>query len=69
MCVTTRSDMLCQAASHDVESRLFLQDFGARDPTAGEIGSGFGNKTLGNFDTAHVIRCADKAHFRRTYRN
>lgn len=31
-------------------------DFGARDPTAGEVGSGFGSKSLGNWDTAHVIR-------------
>lgn len=31
-------------------------EFGARDPTAGEIGSGFGNKPLGNYDTSHVIR-------------
>ena len=33
-----------------------MQDFGARDPTAGEVGSGFGSKSLGNWDTAHVIR-------------
>ncbi|DBB10131.1 hypothetical protein WJX82_009705 [Trebouxia sp. C0006] len=30
-------------------------EFGARDPTAGEVGSGFGKKPLGNADTAHVI--------------
>ena len=32
-----------------------LQEFGARDPTAGEVGSGFGKKPLGNADTSHII--------------
>lgn len=32
------------------------QDFGARDPTAGELASGFSEKVLGNYDTDHVIR-------------
>ena len=31
-------------------------DFGARDPTAGEIASNFSEKVLGNWDTAHIIR-------------
>lgn len=35
-----------------------LQDFGARDPTEGEIQSDFGAKSLGNADTWHVIRWA-----------
>jgi hypothetical protein len=34
-----------------------VQDFGARDPYAGEVESNFGEKTLGNFDTEHVIKC------------
>jgi 4a-hydroxytetrahydrobiopterin dehydratase len=33
-----------------------LQDFGARDPTAGEIGSNFGENVLGNYDTEHIIK-------------
>lgn len=32
-----------------------LGDFGARDPTAGELGSNFGEKTLGNASTEHQI--------------
>ena len=33
------------------------QDFGARDPTPGELASNFTDKVLGNYDTAHIIRC------------
>ncbi|KAK9908422.1 hypothetical protein WJX75_007648 [Coccomyxa subellipsoidea] len=32
------------------------EDFGARDPTEGEISSNFGAKVLGNADTSHIIR-------------
>lgn len=32
------------------------QDFGARDATAGEMGSNFAEKTLGNYNTDHVIK-------------
>jgi len=32
---------------------------GARDPFAGEIGTGFGEKALGNPDTEHVIKPPD----------
>ena len=32
------------------------QDFGARDPTAGELESNFGEKVLGNYDTEHIIK-------------
>ena len=35
---------------------FLFQNFGARDPTAGEIGSNFGDKVLGNFDTEHIIK-------------
>ena len=34
------------------------QGFGARDPYPEEIASDFGNKTLGNYDTEHLVRCA-----------
>ncbi|MEW5312531.1 MAG: hypothetical protein WDW38_004160 [Sanguina aurantia] len=34
-------------------------DFGARDPTAGEIGSNFSEKTLGNYDTNHIVKPPD----------
>lgn len=33
-----------------------LQNFGARDPTAGELASNFSDKVLGNFDTEHIIK-------------
>lgn len=33
-----------------------LQDFGARDPTVGELATGFGEKTLGNYNTEHIIK-------------
>lgn len=33
-----------------------LQNFGARDPTAGELASNFSDKVLGNFDTSHIIK-------------
>jgi 4a-hydroxytetrahydrobiopterin dehydratase len=33
-----------------------VQNFGARDPTAGEIASNFGDKVLGNWDTEHIIK-------------
>jgi 4a-hydroxytetrahydrobiopterin dehydratase len=32
------------------------QDFGARDPTPGEIGSNFGEKIVMNWDTEHIIK-------------
>ncbi|GAQ77875.1 pterin-4-alpha-carbinolamine dehydratase [Klebsormidium nitens] len=35
---------------------LVGEDFGARDPFAGEIASDFGNKVLGNADTEHKIK-------------
>ena len=56
------------AASCGTRTFLIVQDFGARDPTAGEIGSGFGNKSLGNFDTAHVIRCTGKSRMSDVHR-
>lgn len=33
-----------------------VQDFGARDPTAGELGSNFGEKIVMNWDTEHIIK-------------
>lgn len=42
------------------------EDFGARDPFAGEIESNFGEKVLGNYDTEHIIKCVlNAAHGRR----
>lgn len=38
---------------------LYTQDFGARDPTPGELASNFSDKVLGNFDTEHIIRPPD----------
>lgn len=36
--------------------RDIMGDFGARDPTAGELESNFADKTIGNFDTEHILR-------------
>lgn len=41
------------------ERALVGEDFGARDPTAGEIESNFTEKVLGNFDTEHIIKPPD----------
>ena len=41
------------------ERALVGEDFGARDPYAGELESNFGEKVLGNFDTEHVIKPPD----------
>jgi hypothetical protein len=38
------------------DAALQPQDFGARDPTAGELGSNFGEKVLGNWNTEHIIK-------------
>ena len=37
-----------------------MQGFGARDPYPEELASDFGNKTLGNYDTEHIVRCGDR---------
>ena len=42
---------------HRLPHEAILQDFGARDPFPEEVASDFGNKTLGNYDTMHNIRC------------
>lgn len=39
-----------------VTADIPVQNFGARDPTAGEIESNFTSKVLGNADTSHIIR-------------
>ncbi len=38
------------------------QNFGARDPFEGEVKSNFGDKVLGNADTSHIVRRADRKH-------
>ena len=38
------------------EVTAHLQDFGARDPFAGEVESNFTDRVLGNADTSHIIR-------------
>ncbi|CAD7704124.1 unnamed protein product [Ostreobium quekettii] len=43
-------------AASDPEKQLFGEDFGARDPTAGELESGFASKVLGNANTEHQIK-------------
>ncbi|KAL3159510.1 hypothetical protein ABBQ38_009928 [Trebouxia sp. C0009 RCD-2024] len=56
-----RPQQLCGCHRHKRQLIVKAQgredgEFGARDPTAGEIGSGFGLKPLGNADTSHIIR-------------
>lgn len=41
------------------EKSMFGEDFGARDPTPGEIGSNFGEKIVMNWDTEHIIKPPD----------
>ncbi|KAF8062020.1 DJ1B [Scenedesmus sp. PABB004] len=41
------------------EKAMFGEDFGARDPTPGEIGSNFGEKIVMNWDTEHIIKPPD----------
>lgn len=41
------------------EKALFGEDFGARDPYAGEVESNFGEKVLGNYNTEHIIKPPD----------
>lgn len=43
------------------ERQLFGDNFGARDPTPGEIASNFTDKVLGNWDTAHIIKIPEKS--------
>lgn len=43
----------------NMERSLLGEDFGARDPTAGEIGSNFAEKVLGNYNTEHIIKPPD----------
>lgn len=50
---------VCASSNPNVERSLMGEDFGARDPTAGEIGSNFGEKVLGNYDTEHIIKPPD----------
>lgn len=46
-------------------------EFGARDPTAGELASNFGDKVLGNYNTEHIIKPPDaiSKHIGLTSRN
>ena len=43
------------------ERQLLGDNFGARDPTPGELASNFSDKVLGNYDTAHIIKIPDKS--------
>lgn len=44
----------------NIEKAMLGDDFGARDPFAGEIESNFGDKVLGNYDTEHIIKPPEK---------
>ena len=45
-----------------------MQNFGARDPTVGEIESNFTDRVLGNADTSHIIRQDTDAQTDMLYR-
>jgi 4a-hydroxytetrahydrobiopterin dehydratase len=52
-----RGSLRCYAGlDPGAERALVGEDFGARDPFAGEIESNFGEKVLGNSDTEHIIK-------------
>ncbi|GFH27634.1 uncharacterized protein HaLaN_25991, partial [Haematococcus lacustris] len=57
--VLVRSTGWADPAATNAEKTLFGDDFGARDPTAGELASNFSEKVLGNYDTAHIINGSD----------
>ncbi|GAX81768.1 hypothetical protein CEUSTIGMA_g9196.t1 [Chlamydomonas eustigma] len=59
--VTARSTGWADPRHSISEKAMFGEDFGARDPTAGEIASNFSDNVLGNYDTAHVIKVPEKA--------
>ncbi|PNW88881.1 hypothetical protein CHLRE_01g049000v5 [Chlamydomonas reinhardtii] len=42
-----------------MEKGMFGENFGARDPFAGEIETNFGEKVLGNYNTEHLIKPPD----------
>ncbi|PRW60065.1 pterin-4-alpha-carbinolamine dehydratase [Chlorella sorokiniana] len=50
---------ICASINPNAERALMGEDFGARDPTAGELGSNFGDKVLGNYNTEHIIKPPD----------
>ena len=53
----SRGSLLCVAGiDPKTERALMGENFGARDPTAGELASNFSDKVLGNFDTEHIIK-------------
>lgn len=56
--VATRRGALqvCASVNPGFEKAFMGEDFGARDATAGEMGSNFAEKTLGNYNTDHVIK-------------
>jgi 4a-hydroxytetrahydrobiopterin dehydratase len=54
---TSRKALQCVAGlDPNTERSLFGENFGARDPTAGEVASNFSEKVLGNFNTEHIIK-------------
>lgn len=54
---TSRKALQCVAGLDPKAERALLgENFGARDPTAGEVASNFADKVLGNFNTEHIIK-------------
>jgi hypothetical protein len=47
---------LCELTPRPCDPLGPRQDFGARDATAGELASNFGENTLGNWDTSHIVK-------------
>eukprot|EP01026_Neomeris_dumetosa_P065290 TRINITY_DN62623_c0_g1_i1.p1 TRINITY_DN62623_c0_g1~~TRINITY_DN62623_c0_g1_i1.p1 ORF type:complete len:213 (-),score=28.74 TRINITY_DN62623_c0_g1_i1:189-827(-) len=57
--LTQEGPLIVVGALQNVEQSLFGQNFGARDPYAGELTTDFGDKPLGNMDTEHIIKPPD----------
>eukprot|EP00879_Flechtneria_rotunda_P003914 GHRR01004154.1.p1 GENE.GHRR01004154.1~~GHRR01004154.1.p1 ORF type:complete len:223 (+),score=70.99 GHRR01004154.1:469-1137(+) len=58
-CKCRRPNVRVNSTAPQFEQTFFGKDFGARDPTPGEIGSNFGEKVVMNWDTEHIIKPPD----------
>mmetsp|Transcript_43417 Transcript_43417/g.130229 ORF Transcript_43417/g.130229 Transcript_43417/m.130229 type:complete len:218 (-) Transcript_43417:530-1183(-) len=54
--VAARSTAWGEQKQSNMEKAMWGENFGARDATAGELESNFSEKTIGNWDTLHMIK-------------
>ncbi|GIL55619.1 hypothetical protein Vafri_11154 [Volvox africanus] len=57
--VTVNSQAGGDVRGAKMEKGLFGENFGARDPFAGEVATNFGENVLGNYNTEHIIKPPD----------